>query len=127
MARQTPNERLASYEHRYRELAAQLAQIGLISAGSVTRRYTHCATPGCKCNGDPPQPHGPYYQWTAKQNGKTVTRRLNADEAKLYQEWIDNDRQMRRLIQRMRQLAAKAGQLRLKDAANASPRFKGKC
>ncbi len=122
MARQTPNERLASYEHRYRELAAQLAQIGLISAGSVTRRYTHCATPGCKCNSDPPQPHGPYYQWTAKQNGKTVTRRLNADEAKLYQEWIDNDRQMRRLIQRMRQLAAKAGQLRLKDAANASPK-----
>jgi hypothetical protein len=122
MARQTPNERLASYEHRYRELAAQLAQIGLISAGTITRRYTHCATPGCKCNSDPPQPHGPYYQWTAKQNGKTVTRRLNADEAKLYQEWIDNDRQMRRLIQRMRQLAAKAGQLRLKDAADASPK-----
>ena len=118
MARQTPNERLASYEHRYRELAAQLAQIGLISAGSVTRRYTRCATAGCKCNGDPPQPHGPYYQWTAKENGKTVTRRLNADEAQLYQEWIDNDRQMRRLIQQMRHVAAKAGQLRLKEASD---------
>ncbi len=118
MARQTPTERLASYEHRYRELAAQLAQIGLISVGSVTRRYTRCATPGCKCNSDPPQPHGPYYQWTAKENGKTVTRRLNADEAQLYQEWIDNDRRMRRLIQQMRQVAAKAGQLRLKQASD---------
>jgi len=111
------DQRLADYERRYRELAAQLATIGLIHSGSVTRRYTHCATPGCKCHADPPQPHGPYYQWTAKINGKTVTRRLNEREAELYQEWIANDRQLRRLIQRMRQLAAKAAELKLKQAA----------
>jgi len=111
------DQRLADYERRYRELAAQLATIGLIHSGSVTRRYTHCATPGCKCHADPPQPHGPYYQWTAKINGKTVTRRPNEREAELYQEWIANDRQLRRLIQRMRQLAAKAAELKLKQAA----------
>jgi len=111
-------ERLADYEQRYHELAAQLATIGLIHSGSITRRYTHCATPGCKCHADPPQPHGPYYQWTAKINGKTVTRRLTENEAELYQEWIDNDRRLRRLIQQMRQLAAKATELRLKQAAS---------
>ena len=109
--------RLTDYEHRYRELAAELASIGLIHSGSVTRRYTRCATPGCKCHADPPQPHGPYYQWTAKINGKTVTRRLNEREAELYQQWIDNDRQLRRLIQQMRQIAAKATELKLKQAA----------
>src|SRR5450755_715327 len=88
----TTTERLADYETRYRELAAELAGIGLIHSGSVTRRYTRCATPGCKCHADPPQPHGPYYQWTAKVNGKTVTRRLTKTQASLYQEWIDNDR-----------------------------------
>jgi hypothetical protein len=112
-------KRLADYERRYRELAAQLAEIGLISSGSVTRRYTHCATPGCKCHDDPPRPHGPYYQWTAKVGGKTVTRRLSAHEAKLYQEWIANDRRMRRLIAQMRQVAAKAGELKIKQAAPA--------
>ncbi len=116
MARATAKERLANYERRYRELASQLADIGLISSGSITRRYTHCATPGCKCNGDPPQPHGPYYQWTAKVHGKTVTRRLSAEEAKLYQEWIDNDRRMRRVIQQMRQLASKAGEILVTEA-----------
>ena len=109
--------RLTDYEHRYRELAAELASIGLIHSGSITRRYTRCATPGCKCHADPPQPHGPYYQWTAKINGKTVTRRLNETEAELYQQWIDNDRQLRRLIQQMRQIAAKATELKLKQAA----------
>jgi hypothetical protein len=111
------DQRLADYEQRYRKLAAELATIGLIHSGSVTRRYTRCQTPGCKCHADPPQPHGPYYQWTAKVNGKTVTRRLTATEAELYQEWIDNDRQLRQLIQQMRQIAAKATELKLTQAA----------
>jgi hypothetical protein len=111
-------ERLAEHEKRYRELAAQLATIGLIHSGSVTRRYTRCGTPSCKCHAEPPQPHGPYYQWTAKMNGKTVTRRLSKDEAELYQEWIANDRRLRRLIQQMRQVAAKAAELRLTQAAS---------
>ena len=64
----------------------------------------------------PAQLHGPYYQWTAKENGKTVTRRLNAAEAELYKEWIDNDRQLRRILQQMRQLAVKAAQLKLEQA-----------
>ena len=117
MVRARSEERLADYERRYRELATQLAEIGLISSGSVTRRYTHCATPGCKCHNDPPQLHGPYYQWTAKVNGKTVTRRLSTHEAKLYQEWIANDRRMRRLIAQMRHVAAKVGELKIKQAA----------
>jgi len=111
-------DRLAEHEKRYRELAAQLATIGLIHSGSVTRRYTTCGTPGCRCHAEPPQPHGPYYQWTAKINGKTVTRRLSEGEADLYQEWIDNDRRMRRLIQQMRQVAAKAAELRLSELAS---------
>jgi len=113
-----PDQRLADYEQKYRELAAELATIGLIHAGSVTRRYTRCATPGCKCHADPPQRHGPYYQWTTKTNGKTVTRRLTEPEAALYQEWIDNDRRLRHLIGQMRQLAAKTAELKLKQTAN---------
>jgi hypothetical protein len=110
-------ERLADYEQRYHKLAAQIATIGLIHSGSLTRRYTRCATPGCKCHADPPQPHGPYYQWTAKINGKTVTRRLTETEADLYQEWIDNDRQLRHVIQQMREVAAKATELKLKASS----------
>jgi hypothetical protein len=115
MAKATTTGRLADYERRYRQLAAQLAEVGFISSGTVTRRYTRCGTAGCKCHDDPPQPHGPYYQWTAKVDGKTVTRRLTAQEATLYKEWIANDRRMRKLIQQMRQLAAKAGELKIKE------------
>jgi len=115
MAETTPN-RLADYQRRYRQLAGQLAEIGFISSGSVTHRYTRCATPGCKCNADPPRPHGPYFQWTAKVNGKTVTRRLSAEEAELYQEWIANDRHMRKVIQQMRQVSERASAMLVKQA-----------
>lgn len=114
MAR-TTHDRLAAYQHRYRQLAGQLSDIGLIASGSVVRRYTRCGSETCRCHADPPQRHGPYWQWTAKINGKTVTRRLTEREATLYQEWIANDRQLRRVIDQMRDIAAKAADLTLKQ------------
>jgi hypothetical protein len=116
MPKSNSAEQLAEYERRYAEIAAQLAGIGLISSGSMIRRYTRCGTASCRCHADPPKLHGPYFQWTTKVKGKTVTRRLSPAEAALYQEWIANDRQLRDLVEQMRQLAAKAQELKLKDA-----------
>lgn len=112
----TPTEtkrHLAACERSYRKLAGQLADIGFIAAGSVTRRGTRCGKPGCRCQADPPQLHGPYYQWTGKTAGKTVTRRLSEREAALYRDWIANDRHLRHLIAQMRQIADEAAALAL--------------
>jgi hypothetical protein len=111
-------QRLTTHQRRYRELAAQLADVGYIAAGSITHRHTRCGTPNCRCHADPPQMHGPYWQWTAKVDGKTVTRRLSDTEARLYQEWIANDRQLRAIVTQMRQVAAKATELMMRDATN---------
>ena len=117
MARPTTADRLTGYQRRYRALASQLSDVGLIAAGSITRRYTRCGSPGCRCHGDPPQPHGPYWQWSAKIDGKTVSRRLTERQARLYQEWIANDRQLRAIVAKMRKVAAKATELQLKETA----------
>ena len=119
MARSTAQQ-LATYASRYRELVAQLADVGYIAAGSITRRHTRCGNLKCRCHGDPPRMHGPYWQWTAKIEGKTVTRRLSQSEAELYQEWIANDRQLRAIITQMRQVAAKATKLTMKEVKNKS-------
>jgi hypothetical protein len=118
MAPSKVQDRLAEYEKRHRELAAQIAEIGIVAAGSVTRRFTRCTSVGCRCNADPPRPHGPYWQWTAKVNGKTVTKRLSANEAQLYQEWIGNDRRIRALLAQIRKVDAKATELLLKEAVS---------
>ena len=118
MPRPSAAARLASYERSYHEAARAVAQIGFISAGSLVRRSTRCGTASCHCHADPPQLHGPYYQWTAKLGGKTVTRRLSEAEARIYKEWIANDRKLRARIRRMRAIAAKAAPLILDVAVS---------
>jgi hypothetical protein len=118
MAKTTVEERLAEYDRRHRELTAQIGDVGIVAAGSVTRRYTRCTSAGCRCNADPPTPHGPYWQWTAKVNGKTVTKRLTDREAQLYQEWIGNDRRIKTLLNQIRKVDAKATELLLKEAVS---------
>lgn len=120
MARST-SHRLATLQRRYRALAAQLAQVGYIAAGSITSRRTRCGNTNCRCHADPPQMHGPYWQWTAKVDGKTVTRRLSPTEAQLYQQWIDNDRQLRAITTQMREVAAEATTLILEQAKTQRP------
>jgi hypothetical protein len=87
-------KRLARYEAELKRLAAQLADIGFVSRGSLIRRYTSCGNPGCRCQAEPPQLHGPYWQWTTAVAGKTVTRRVTDEQIPLYQAWIANRRRL---------------------------------
>lgn len=102
---------LNDYQDRYRSVLREVGEIGYIRAGSLAIRNNFCGTPTCRCHADPPQPHGPYYQWTAKVNGKTVNRRLTPQQAALYQTWIDNDRHLRTLISELRDIATHATDL----------------
>lgn len=111
--------KLASYERRYRDLAAQLAAIGYIASGSIAQRYNRCGKSNCACQrADPPRLHGPYWQWTAKVDGKTVNKRLTEREARLYREWIDNDRTARSLLTQMRAIGAEAAALIIAEDAD---------
>ena len=114
MARSTSVEdRLAECRAELERLAGELQGIGFTTAGSVVRRYTHCTSEGCRCNADPPRPHGPYWQWSRAVDGKTVSRRLREDEVPLYQEWIANRRRLRNLVAQMEAVSEQATQLLL--------------
>lgn len=117
MATKRTTERLAAYERRYRQLAHQLADIGYIASGSVASRFNRCGKPNCACHADPPRLHGPYWHFTAKIDGKTVNRRLSEPEARLYNDWIANDRHVRAVLSQMRDVAAKAAELIIKGEA----------
>ena len=100
--------KLATHERRYRDLADQLAGIGYIASGSLAQRHTRCGKSTCACRTDPDRLHGPYWHWTAKVDGKTVNKRLTEREARLYGEWIANDRKARALLAQMRAIAGEA-------------------
>ena len=87
----------------HRELT-KLARAGHLLPGSIQQRHTRCGKPGCACQADPPRPHGPYWQWTRKVAGKTITRRLTTAQSDRYRPWIENDRRIRELLTRLEQI-----------------------
>lgn len=94
-------DHLSPDEDRYQALKRSLADIGFIRRGSVVRRFMPCGKTGCCCQATPPQLHGPYYQWTRKVRGKTLTVRLAPEEARRIEEWIANGRRLRRVVAQM--------------------------
>jgi len=88
-------------------LKTELAELGYIRRGTVLRRFMPCGKSGCRCHDDPPQLHGPYYEWTRKVKGKTVSVRLTPEQAQLLEEWIANARRLDEIIAEMERLSTR--------------------
>ncbi len=83
---------------RAARIAAELASLGLALPGTLIQRRVRCGKPGCRCHADPPVLHGPYWQWTRKVAGKTITRLVPDEQVADYRQWISNDRRLRELV-----------------------------
>lgn len=70
MAKSDANE---TKRRRYARLSAQLSKIGFVLQGTITERRIVRDTPNAAGG---TTTYGPYYQWTWKQKGKTVTVNL---------------------------------------------------
>ena len=94
-------------------IAAELASLGLALPGTLIERHVRCGKPRCRCHADPPVLHGPYWQWTRKVAGKTITRLVPDDQLDDYRQWLDNHRRLRALVAELEALTlaiANAGQ-----------------
>ena len=109
----SPDERA-----RQRALLADLGKIGFFRRGTLLSRFTRCGKPGCRCQADPPRLHGPYWQWTRKVKGKTVTVTLSESQAALLREWLENGRLYDRQLAELEQLSVQVTD-RLLAAASA--------
>lgn len=89
----------------YEDLKRTLLALGLARPGTLVRRFMPCGKPSCRCAAGRQAWHGPYYQWTHKIRGKTVTRRLSPAQAERCTEWIANHRTLRKTVRRMEILA----------------------
>lgn len=109
------DEQTKAEAERLADEISRVARRGPALPGTLLERRTRCGRPGCKCGGDPPVPHGPYWSWTRKIAGKTQTRYLNDDQRADYQEWFDTAKQLRALVAALENLGL--------EIAEADPRF----
>jgi hypothetical protein len=113
--------KMAADAQRFRELKAGLLRIGYFSKGTVLARRMKCGKPKCPCQSDPNKRHGPYYEWTYKEKGKTVNVRLTAESAPLFQEAARQYRQLKTILARLEKLSRQAIS-RLAKTASTTPR-----
>ena len=99
---------LRRLERRHEALLRQLCKLGLVLRGSIGARMLPCGNPTCRCKGDPPRLHGPYYLWTRKVAAKTVTVRLTAEQARCCMQWSRNMRRFDLLVKQLQQLGLRA-------------------
>lgn len=107
------HDRLRRLESLYGELVRSLGKTGYIFPGSIATRFMPCGKPYCRCATDPSKRHGPYYEWTRKLAGKTVSVRLTAEQARLYKGWIGNRRQLKKILTRMQAVSIQIAEAQL--------------
>jgi hypothetical protein len=84
--------------NRLERSRAGVGDLGFVLRGTLASYYTTCGKPSCRCQQDPADRHGPYFQWTTKVDGKTRTVRLKPDDIALYREAVANGQRLEKLI-----------------------------
>lgn len=107
-ATQSPKTTLQRLELRHKTLLRRLCKLGLVLRGTIGARMLPCGNPKCRCKGDPPRLHGPYYLWTRKVAAKTLTVRLTSEQATRCMQWSRNMRQFDLLVKQLQQLGLRA-------------------
>lgn len=104
-------EQLRAYRKEYDRIKARIRKVGFICKGSLVERRLPCGNPNCRCHKDPEKLHGPYYQLSWKDKGKTVSHFLSPKTAHLYRQWIDNHRMLTAIMNDMLTTSRKVGNL----------------
>jgi hypothetical protein len=86
---------------RFRRLAARLGKTGWILLGTIHERRIRAPAQ----TGRRSKTYGPYYQWTFKRDGRTLTVNLSASQLDAFRKAIRLERIVEKLLDEMRSLS----------------------
>ncbi len=110
-ARIPQQQALQRHEQQYQRVKAEILALGYVLQGSVVERWKECGKTACRCHSDVRARHGPYYQWSWKTRGRTVSVHLDKEQAALCKRWVGNNRRLERILTRMRTLSLRVARL----------------
>ena len=113
-------------EQRIQRIKAELAALGDMRPGSLSKQYNVCGKPGCRCK-DPenPQRHGPYYQLSWVHAGKSTTQFIRLPFLAQVKAELATFKVFRQLTEEWINLALQAAKMKL-QAAKETEKVKSK-
>jgi len=113
--------RIRAIEAQIAKVKQQLAELGELRPGTLSRQYTVCGSAGCRCKANPPQRHGPYYHLSYTRHGKGGTRLIKKADLRAIRIAVANYARLKRLVDRWIDLATELSDLRLPSSSPSSP------
>lgn len=111
--------RVEPLQQRIRQIQQELAQLGDLRPGTLSRQWNVCGNPACRCKADPPQKHGPYYQLSWSRGGKSRTQFVPTDQVATVRQQVRAYERQRALVDRWTDLAIEACRVKLREAKTA--------
>ncbi len=93
-----PSASTTALEQRIAAIKAEIAALGPLRPGTLSRQYNVCGTPGCRCKDDPTQRHGPYHQLSYTWHGRSRSEFVRAVELARVQEQVRTYARLRALV-----------------------------
>ena len=91
----------------------ELAELGDLRPGSLSKQYNVCGKPACRCKASPPVKHGPYYQVSYTRKGRSSSMFVRGGQVTRVQQQLKNYTKLRRLVDRWIEAGAELSNLRL--------------
>jgi hypothetical protein len=114
------NRRQPSLETQIEKLKQAISRLGDLRPGKLSQQYNVCGKADCRCKGDPPQKHGPYYQLSFTRNGKSSTQFVRKEDLAVVRQQLRNYQRLRELIDRWITLGMELSRLKLQPASERS-------
>jgi hypothetical protein len=92
---------------RTRELRRAINALDFVASGTVHKRTKVCGRKNCRCALDPAARHGPYHEWTRRQDGRLLHSVVTSEQAELLTRAIQNYREIQQLLVRWEYETAK--------------------
>ena len=76
-----------------------------ILQGTLLEQYKQCGKKNCRCHQDKQYWYGPYWIWTRKEKGKTITKILNKRQVQIFKKSLKNLKEINLLIEKWKNLS----------------------
>lgn len=108
-------------EVRIEKVKSELLKIADMRPGSLSRQYSACQKPGCKCV-DPvkPQKHGPFYQLSYSHQSKSTTQFIRPQFVSEVRKQLAAYKRFKRLTEKWVALALQLSKLKMEEARSAA-------
>jgi hypothetical protein len=102
-------------QERIEKIKTELQRIGEMRPGSLNKQYTKCGRANCSCqDAKNPKRHGPYYQLSYVNHGRSTTQFIKATHVKEVKAQLANYKKFRALTTEWIDIALDLAKAKLK-------------